>query len=739
MHSANRIQLLSVAAALVAGLTISNISASPEYADSQACAACHRKIADDYARTGMGRSFFKPAAANTIEAYNGSYYHALSNTHFSMTLRAGQYIQRRWQIGFGGKETNVEEQPVDYVMGSGNHARSYLTRTARGTLIELPLGWYSEGGGRWAMSPGSDSAHPRTRRFISYRCMFCHNGTPQIPPGNEAPGSDPVYVGALPEGIDCQRCHGSGAKHIRTVQTAGGDRQAVQASIVNPARLSPKRRMEICMQCHLETTSGRIPSALIRFNRGPFSFQPGEPLEDFLLAFDHAPGTGHDAKFEAVGSVYRLRQSQCFIKSGDKLTCNTCHNPHRVERGPAAVAQFAAACRQCHGNIDAMAAAGKHTKSNECATCHMPKRRAEDTPGMVMTDHLIQRHPPPGNLLAERRERPPEQYLGKVVPYYPATAPPLYAAVAQVGLKNNVAEGLPVLAREVARQKPQEAEFYNVLGDGMLHTGKRPEAIAAYRRAVQLNPKSPAALRSLAAALQPAAAAEVLNQALRLAPTDPITWYRLGLLDDAAGRHSSAIERIGKAIALDPSLPEQSRSLAGVLLKTGRVDQARAALKDALRIDPYDDAAWNIQARLLTQTGELAEAVYSFENAIRLNPAEASYLYDYALALARMNRLPEAAGRAESAIRLNPKLAEAHELLGGLHERAGDLLKAVQAYRRVLELKPNASRAHWRLGTVLAAQNDFAGASEHLQKAAAGSDPAIAEQAAQALRRIKVP
>ena len=53
----------------------------------------------------------------------------------------------------------------------------------------------------------------------------------------------------------------------------------------------------------------------MRFNRGPFSFMPGEPLEDFMLFFDHAPGTGHDDKFEAVSSVYRLRQSQCFLEA----------------------------------------------------------------------------------------------------------------------------------------------------------------------------------------------------------------------------------------------------------------------------------------------------------------------------------------------------------------------------------------------------------------------------------------
>ena len=93
------------------------------------------------------------------------------------------------------------------------------------------------------------------------------------------------------------------------------------------------------MQCHLEPTSSEIPALIRRFNRGPFSFRAGEPLGSFLLAFDHAAGTGHEDKFEIVNSsAYRLRQSQCFLKSSSSraLTCLTCHDPHSVPRGEEA-------------------------------------------------------------------------------------------------------------------------------------------------------------------------------------------------------------------------------------------------------------------------------------------------------------------------------------------------------------------------------------------------------------------
>ena len=120
------------------------------------------------------------------------------------------------------------------------------------------------------------------------------------------------------------------------------------------------------MQCHLEPTSTAIPSLIRRFNRGPFSFSAGEPLSAFVLIFDHAPGSGRDDKFEIVGSsAYRLRQSRCFIASRNALTCETCHDPHRVPRGEEAVRHYSAVCRQCHAvAMDGLVSKGTASRRN---------------------------------------------------------------------------------------------------------------------------------------------------------------------------------------------------------------------------------------------------------------------------------------------------------------------------------------------------------------------------------------
>jgi predicted CXXCH cytochrome family protein len=476
------------------------------------------------------------------------------------------------------------------------------------------------------------------------------------------------------------------------------------------------------MQCHLETTSGRIPAVLQRFDRGTFSYIPGQPLANFAISFDHAPGTGHEGKFEAVSSVYRLRQSRCFLESGGKMECATCHDPHRIPHGEDAVRRYSHVCLNCHTSLDSAGhPAGVTATAADCITCHMPKRRVDDAPHVIMTDHLIQRRAPAGALV-EFAERKAEEYHGEVVPYYPSPLPEtpqnaLYRAVAQVGLGNNVSSGLPELVRLIDEIKPPEVEFYMVLGDGWKEAGKLPEAAAAYQRALEMKPDSARAMRALATVDQ-THAEQILSRAVQIAPTDPETWFRYGVL-------TSSAERIQKAITLDPWLPDQSRRLA-------EVSHSESALKDALRTDPFDDAAWDLGGRIMAEKGAYPHAFFDFERAIKLHPY-GRYMYDYALALVRADRFDDAQNEAETAARADSNLVEAHELLGGLHARKQELSAAAREYAATLALQPDLARVQLRLGTVLAAEGDKDGAAAHFRVAAKGNDAAVARQAAQAL------
>jgi predicted CXXCH cytochrome family protein len=684
----------------------------------------------------MARSFYRPKAA---EISGKPFYHERSGAWYSMAERDGSLFQRQWRIGPNGKEDHVRELRVDYVMGSGNHVRTYLHRTERGALTELPLAWYAENGGTWAMNPGHDRDYMLAPRSIAYECMSCHNSYPAIPAGHEEPGSEPLYSGELPEGIDCQRCHGPGANHVRAAHSANAKLADVRAAIVNPARLSSDRQVEVCMQCHLETTSLQLPHSLINLGRGPFSYQPGEPLGSFMTFFDHAKGSKYDGDFEIAHSAYRLRKSQCFLRSAGKLACTTCHNPHDVPRGEPAAQHYNGVCRQCHSTL-----AATHTPSPNCVGCHMPKRRTQDVIHAVMTDHFIQRRPPPREqLLAqipEREEFDANQYHGEVVPYYPAAPNALYTAVAQVTQRTNLAKGIPRLIAEIEKQKPAGPEVYIELGQAWMSTHKPVNAVAAFQMAVQRKPGSPVALLNLGDALtqsgQPVRAIVLLGRAVKIAPNDALLWYQLGIAQSSAGKEPEAIAAFEKSVALDPDLAEAHNLLGAALGAKGDLTGAGRELRVALQINPdLPDALGNL-GHLLAAQGELSQAAFYFARCVRLKPNDGEVRTNYAVTLAGLNQFDEARKQIDAAVKADPKSAEAHNFRGTLLERQSNTTDALKEFLEAARLQPDFGRAQLNAARLLAAKGDKPSAILHLRKAATNSDPNIQRQAAEALRRL---
>jgi tetratricopeptide (TPR) repeat protein len=733
--------------ALSAALYIAAQPQANNYAPPQTCAACHRAIAETYRQTGMGRSFSTPTPANTGTA---TYYHAPSESHFTMLRRGAKLFQRRHQLGPDGRETNVMEKQVDFVLGSGNHARTFLHRTPRNTLIELPLGWYAEKVGHWAMNPGYDRPdHEGFRRKVAYDCMYCHNGYPKIPDGHAQPFAEPVYTDPLPTGIDCQRCHGPGRQHADLAASGKSTPAAIRKAIVNPARLTPERREEVCIQCHLETTSFPLPNSLQRYDRGPFDYQPGQPLSNQWLFFDHAPAAGRDDKFEIVNAVYRIRRSKCFVESKGAMECGTCHNPHDVPRGAKAVAHYDAACRKCHGEpFTKTIAAGKHTKASGCADCHMPKRRTEDVVHSLATDHLIQRHKPAGDLRAarpERHETGPNAYKGEVALYYPADLPPsptreLYSALAQVIDTSNLDKGIPRLAAAIQRFPFARPEFHFQLGEALRNAGRTAESVSAYREAIKRNPQMVAAHESLGVALRRAGqlpeAVETLKQTTQLAPTRPTAWHELGLAHHVQGNTTEAAKAIEKAIALDPDLPAPHSNLGIVLLSSGAHAKAEAAFREAIRLQPdYADAHGNL-ANLLAGRGDAANARSHFETALRFQPKNAAIRYNYAVSLGRAGDVDSAQRQLQSALDSDPNLADAHELLGNLLMARNQPAAALPHYRAWVRLQPQSAQAQLGLGSALVLTGDRSAAIPYLQKAA--TDPATRDAATQLLRQLGV-
>jgi len=725
-------------------------SAGNQYVDPALCGQCHAEIAANSRKTGMGRSFYQLEPANAIEDFTPGkpFYHEASDCYFAMIERGGKYFQRRWQKGFDGRETNVDEKQVDFVMGSGNHVRAYLHLTGRNTLQQLPLGWYSEKGGFWAMSPGFDRPDfPGSTRVVTYECMFCHNAYPKVPRGHEETGANPEFLPPLPEGIDCQRCHGPGQRHIETAGRTGAKVDEIRRAIVNPKRLSPGREIEVCMQCHLETTTSALPHAIRRLDRGPFSYIPGQPLGDFRLTFDRKEGMGD--RFELAYGAYRMRKSECFLKSGGRLRCTTCHDPHNIPRGEAATLRYNSICRDCHGTaFERTVASGAHTAGPDCVICHMPKRRTDDAVHVVMTDHLIQRRQPAGDLLAEKpelRESPGTAYRGEVVPYYPAKLAPteessLYLALAQILEWSNLKSGLPRLASLIETYRPKRADYYADLAEGFTAAGQPAKAMPYFEEAVRHPPDSAIILRKLGSAQMEAGqltkAEATLRRVIALAPDDAGAWGMLGQVLWRENGNAAAKAAFLKAIDLDPELPQWHDSLGTLLLAEGGGPAAEKEFREAVRIQPGNARVRSNLASVLASRNEIAEARYHFDQSIRLKPDDAAARLNYGRMLALIKETGEAEKQAKAAIAADSGMAGAHQLLGALLATRCDLEGAKRELQTAVRLEPDLWRAHFELGVVLGRARDYAGAEEHLKLAAQGTDPDAKASAQELLRKL---
>ncbi|HYM12331.1 MAG TPA: tetratricopeptide repeat protein [Bryobacterales bacterium] len=621
---------LAVSLAALAGMAGACRADAGGYADPSACAGCHRRIWETCRRTGMGRSFYRAQPARMIEDFsrNHTFYHRASDRHYEMLERDGSYYQRRYQLDLQGSRINVVEKRIDYVLGSGNHARTYLSRTADGRLLDLPVAWYTEGGGYWAMAPGYDRPdHLDSRREITGECFFCHDAYPAGGIGTETAEEPLRFPGAIPEGIDCQRCHGPGQAHIEA--TAQGKPAAtVRAAIVNPARLSAERQLEVCLQCHLESTTQRLPYAMRRRGRKVFSYRPGEPLADYILHFDLAPQGRRGDPFEVNHAAYRLMKSACFQKSAGKLLCTTCHDPHESRRGEQAARHYTEACLRCHqAKIDKLIASSRHTAARGCLGCHMPKRRTEDAVHVVMTDHYIQRRLPARDLLAplaEQHASEDNSLLGEVVLLYPPRLPravqnELDLAVAQVKESANLEAGIPRLEKLIEKYRPAEAGYYYELANAWRNAGRPEQAIPLYEEARRRQPDFQPGLRNFALALAAAgrlpAAVETLEAARTLAPDDAPTLNMLGSFYTQQGQPGRAAELLRRAVACNPDLPEARVNLGVALTQLRDGAGAEKELREAVRIAPdFAVAQLNLGLALAGQ-GKLAEARFYLEKA----------------------------------------------------------------------------------------------------------------------------
>ena len=261
---------------------------------------------------------------------------------------------------------------VDYAFGSPEHYCSLVGRNDQGTSYIFRLSHFNAGAeSGWVRTTGH-FADPRDGQdYLGkpidnldglYRCLFCHTTDPRAV-------LDRSGAVANDQAIGCERCHGPGGNHLRSI-----DAKLKDPAIVNPSDASADGRIRICGQCH----SNHQESAL--------------PRDDpFWLRYQ---GT-------------TVTWSRCYTESAGAFDCMSCHDPHHdVDRSAA---HYNAKCRSCHAaqaSVAMSASAGAPKTATErnsqrsvcpvsavdgCISCHMPATRIAPL-HTSFADHYIRVH-----------------------------------------------------------------------------------------------------------------------------------------------------------------------------------------------------------------------------------------------------------------------------------------------------------------------------------------------------------
>jgi tetratricopeptide (TPR) repeat protein len=191
----------------------------------------------------------------------------------------------------------------------------------------------------------------------------------------------------------------------------------------------------------------------------------------------------------------------------------------------------------------------------------------------------------------------------------------------------------------------ETAPMHNNLAEALSALGRVGEAIAHYRRALELDDGYEDALNNLGVALTRSGAhgeAEaVLKKAINRSPAALNPRTNLGNLYQELDRYDEAIKQYRIALAMAPEDAQTHNNLGNAFREIGRLDQALASYHHAISLEPgYAEAGNNLAVGLQLQ-GRMGEALEEFDRALVLRPGNPDAVSNRALAYLACGKFPQ--------------------------------------------------------------------------------------------------
>lgn len=302
------------------------------------------------------------------------------------------------------------------------------------------------------------------------------------------------------------------------------------------------------------------------------------------------------------------------------------------------------------------------------------------------------------------------------------------------GRSGDLEGGVQALER-VHALDPSYGPAYWKRGFSLLDAGRLPEAETAFRRALEVDRRDPAAWAGMARVHlkngDPREAVRLLETVLASQPQRRYFHHLVGIAYREAGEPDEAekhlqLGRDSVAAWLDPWSLELARYKSGLRWALAEADRARMdgrydlaipALLELRKKEPTDQQILATLGKAYVGAGRVEEGLETLLLMIDLHPDNFRAHLDIALAYEQAGRPGPALEHADRALELNPEFAAAHWRRGQILRGTGRFEEAAAALARSVELDPDDTIALTVLGECLIELRRWDEARSHLESA----------------------
>jgi len=262
---------------------------------------------------------------------------------------------------------------------------------------------------------------------------------------------------------------------------------------------------------------------------------------------------------------------------------------------------------------------------------------------------------------------------------------------AQLYLQNGEAESAETVCADLLDQHPQDANFLCLSARALLKLERFDEANARIEHALSIYPEFARAheVRGdlLLAQGQAAAAAEALEQALKLDPERQRIRMKLGPVFMVLGRVEEA--RALKAEFIGSSQDNKDIAKAAELEEQEKYEEAEKLYREILTRHPDNVSAMRLWAGLGSEQKRYAGAEVLLRQAVKVAPGFSRAWSDLCGVQLEQEKYDDVIKSAKKLIKLKPRSANGHMWLAAATAASGNHVDAVESYDKVLEIAPN--------------------------------------------------